>query len=293
MFAGTGPSSGKWNDITSKSASPWKPGTGSIYNHGGTTYHDGILLVGGNENKNSDQLNPESTTWIWNKDDTKWKQVSNVVSPAFRDYHAIASLEGGRAVMFGGRIDDGQDGSDTLIFDSDLGRLGHGGWSVPKALQGDPPARGFHAMATLRLDYVIMFGGQTTSQTPGKPAQSDDDTWLFDGSTNAWTEWIVGTSGMRGAVPPARWCHGMASLGDAKSVVMFGGFTGVSGTPPNKNLQDTWLFDTTNGWVLHPTKGIVPGARMAHAMATLREGTVVMSGGWTGINSNVVTAHAF
>ena len=167
MFTGTGQASGTWEDVTSASSgtSPWVKGTGSIFNHGGATYGSGILVVLGNENKNSDQLNPESQTWIWDKGSLKWRQVSNVVSPAFRDYHAMASLENGRVVMFGGRIKDAHDGSDTRIFDSNLGGLDHGGWFIPNSLTAIRPLfmHGYCA-----ANYVIMFGGQT-SQDPGVP----------------------------------------------------------------------------------------------------------------------------
>ncbi len=286
LFAADGVASGAWQDVTSLSRdSPWKQGTGATYNHGGATSGAGILVVGGNENKNSDEQLPQSQTWLWESASSMWKQVSNVIAPRFRDYHAIASLEGGRAILFGGKIGDTVDGGDTLIFDADLGGDGHGGWSKPFVYGIHPPARAFHAMATVRENLVVLYGGQTDQA--GKPAVSNDDTWLYNGDAQVWTQWRDGSTSI--VKPPARFCHGMSSLGNGKEVLMFGGYTGATGTPPNRNLQDTWMFDTKQGWTgihFNAKEDPIPAARNAHVMATLRTDSVVMYGGWTVSDAN-------
>ena len=145
-----------------------------------------------------------------------------------------------------------------------------GQWTVLSSTNVAPSARRFYEMASLGPGKVVLFGGYNGGQHLG-------DTWLFDLSNKEWAS--IGNS-LSATAPSARKDFAMTSLGAGK-VMLFGGFDGI-----NQYLNDTWVFDdqSNKGWTLIgiPTNTKAPSSRASHAMALLREGIVVLFGGWDG-----------
>ena len=112
---------------------------------------------------------------------------------------------------------------------------------------------------------VVMFGGIE------KEGTLLGDTWIYDPSTNAWTEVTAA-----GTTPSARGGHAMVYEPATGKVLLFGG-KDDSGV-----LNDTWTFDVaTTTWTrLEPANGS-PTARYGHAM-TVEDATgkVLVFGGW-------------
>ncbi|MFG0317087.1 MAG: kelch repeat-containing protein [Planctomycetota bacterium JB042] len=88
-----------------------------------------------------------------------------------------------------------------------------------------PSARNRHEMATLPNGRVLLFGGRSGG------GASLGDSWLWDGSSSAWTQVNVSPS------PSPRAGHGMAFDANRNVTVAFSGWSG------NNYLPDTWEFD--------------------------------------------------
>jgi N-acetylneuraminic acid mutarotase len=130
-------------------------------------------------------------TWTW--DGQNWTQV-HVAGPPARAHHSMASVNG-KIVLFGGSTKVGQEElgtDDTWTWDGKT-------WtheSTPNA----PPARTWHAMATLSGKAVLFGGFFENAQYQRHPL---NDTWTWDGKI--WTK--LSTSN----APPARAYHTMAA----------------------------------------------------------------------------------
>jgi hypothetical protein len=116
-------------------------------------------------------------------------------------------------------------------------------------------------MAYIGGDRVLLFGGNTADSV------NDDDTWVYDFSANTWT-----ATALTGPTPQGRRFHAMAYLGGDK-VLMSGGFA-------SSMVQDSWVFDLSDGtWGLQLSGAQVP-ARSHHAMARSGGDTAVLFGGF-------------
>lgn len=157
-------------------------------------------------------------TWIWSG--SAWSQVSiaNGGSPAARVGHVMAG-GGGKVVMFGGRGTNSLFG-DTWTFNGTT-------WTAVSPTGGVSPAyRTDAAMAYAAAGTsFVMFGGKGNNNY-------DTDTWLFNASTNTWTQ-------ITGAGPSGRYGHQMAYDATSSKVILFGGFNATTSYPAN----DTWAFD--------------------------------------------------
>lgn len=124
-----------------------------------------------------------------------------------------------------------------------------------------PKSRYGHSLTCVNDEKVIMFGGLGVSDYL-------QDTWEYDISTNAWTEY--NTIGTR---PSLRVYHSLSFIGDNK-LILFGGFDG------NNYLNDTWEYDiSTHTWTEYNTIGIKPIARSDHSIAYVGNGKLIMYGG--------------
>ncbi|MEW6430587.1 MAG: kelch repeat-containing protein, partial [Myxococcota bacterium] len=112
----------------------------------------------------------------------------NNMAPSVRQFHAMATL-GTKVVLFGGK-DTNSTSSNPL---SDTWEWDGTNW-IQRFPATNPPARAYHAMATLGAK-VVLFGGRGTSNT------LLSDTWEWDGTN--WTQRSPATS------PPARHLHAM------------------------------------------------------------------------------------
>jgi len=202
-------------------------------------------------------------TWIPAKD-----------GPSARELHAMAPLEDGRVLLFGGwdATLDGNIFNDCYIFELsspslniddiddgiDDGKNGAGTWT--RATKG-PSARRSHAMASLGDGTVLMYGGWD-----GKTLLAD--AWEFELGT--WTK-------KKPLGKSAREDQIMTSLGNGK-VLMYGGWDGFT----KKN--DAWIFDRAavqgsySPWT-RTNDG--PSIRRSFALATLDNGRVMVFGGIT------------
>ncbi len=165
------------------------------------------------------------------------------VSLGERWQHTISWHAGLRTfVAFGGRDVNGTFGNQTLSWTGTA-------WQ-PVVVAAGPSARADHAMAADDDRFAYVFGGQT--QAGGILG----DFWRFDGS--AWSE-PVSTN-----APVRRAGHAMAFDAARNRVMMFGGFSDVTGN--NQTNSELWEFNVADGsWAQAAATG--PAARFSHAMA--------------------------
>jgi N-acetylneuraminic acid mutarotase len=214
------------------------------------TVPSGVLLFGG-----SVAISFLNDSWRFNTATNTWGQISISSPPPARYDHAMAVTPSGDVLLFGGFGNSGPL-NDTWLFDTSTNS-----WRQLTFTTSTPPVRFRHAMAATQSGDVLLFGGQVDSS-----GSYLNDTWLFDTSTNTWTQLTFTTP-----TPSARSEHAMAATlsGD---VLLFGGWH-------SGNLNDTWRFNTaTNSWSQVSTSPIPP-ARCNHAMATTPSGNVLLFGG--------------
>ncbi|MFZ0281607.1 MAG: kelch repeat-containing protein, partial [Bacteroidales bacterium] len=171
--------------------------------------------------------------------------------------HAMAYLTGDKIVLHGGWYND------LYLEDTDVYDLSNNAWlqyyPTPK-----PSGRIRHAMAYIGNNKVLLFGGR------GANDAIYGDTWIFDGSSNTWTQKTPASS------PIARFDHRMVWMGGDK-VMLFGG-----GNSYSDRRNDTWIFDLSdNSWTqMSPTTS--PSGRRLHAMSRIGNGKAILFGGETG-----------
>jgi len=127
-----------------------------------------------------------------------------------------------------------------------------------------PTARWSSAVATRGNGDVVLFGGTLTFNPS---AVVTDETWVWDGAN--WSQPALSTR------PAPRTTATMARDKNGK-LVLFGGFILNSGTPVD--YGDTWLWDGSSWSQASPLTS--PPARSSAAMATDRNGNVVLYGGY-------------
>jgi predicted Zn-dependent protease with MMP-like domain len=112
---------------------------------------------------------------------------------------------------------------------------------------------------------VVMFGGATSAQGTSRM----NDTWLWNGNTNNWTQ-VTGLS----STPPARSSAAMAYDAATGQVVLFGGLNTGDG-----RLGDTWVWNENNWYSESPSAS--PSARSGASMAyDAALGEVILFGGF-------------
>ncbi len=144
---------------------------------------------------------------------------------------------------------------------------------------GSPPPRFAHHMTyDAAAQRIVLFGGEQFGChgfcIPEIPPVYLNDTWLFDGRNNTWTNVT------RPSSPPARAGHGLAYDPVARKVVLFGG-TSESGYGSGILYGDTWLRDASVGeWTRAAISSPSPVHRSAVAMAyDASAGAIVLFGG--------------
>jgi N-acetylneuraminic acid mutarotase len=206
-------------------------------------------------------------TWIFDQFTNNWTKISlptttslvlqKSQSPKGRDRHAMAGLENGKVLMFGGVVGFGNGDylSDTWIFDERISQ-----WQKSNTSTESPKARDYHAMAKVEEGTIVLFGGYD-----GKGFFLGD-TWTFT------TKWNKVTSPSPKALQE-RSGHSMSSLNG--EVLLYGG------SNDNTILRDTWIYNKVDGWaqIMQDLTFKPPKARVFHSMATLKNGFVLMFGG--------------
>jgi len=183
-----------------------------------------------------------------------WTQQYPTSAPSARQYHDMAYIDGGKALLFGGWI--GSNDDETWIYD-----VGANTWTQMFPAS-EPPARREHTMAYTGTDKVLLFGGYDDSGL-------DDETWVYDLSDSTWTQ-ISPLS-----KPSPRYAYGMAYIGDDQ-VLLFGGNTGA----PLFRNDETWVYDLSDSTWTQKNPSSKPSARTGHAMAYIGTDQVLLFGGY-------------
>ncbi len=186
---------------------------------------DQVLMFGG-----SGVLQFRNDTWIFDLSENKWTETAlSGPKPANRFRQAMARIDYGKALMFGGGTLL-NDYNDTWLFDKTSGQ-----WQNPNPPSPLPSARKRLDMAYIGEDMVLMFGGNSA-------LGFEDDTWVFDLSDNAWT------INPYPPHPSARQIHAMAYLGGYMAL-LFGG--DAESSLAGKD-DETWIYNDTGEEPIDP-----------------------------------------
>ncbi len=187
--------------------------------------YDIIILTDGYAR---DDSHPQDT-WVYDFDSTDWIQMNPEESPLPQYGHHMAyDTENGMVVMYGGHwsipgtsTHGYSDGIWTYDYPTDA-------WTkIDEATT--PPGRYWYNLAYDGYSgKLVVFGGSTTGYG------TDDDTWVFDASTNSWEEIESDET------PPGRANSAMVYDQAHRKVIMFGGLPGWRAPP----LDDLWVLDT-------------------------------------------------
>jgi N-acetylneuraminic acid mutarotase len=114
-------------------------------------------------------------------------------------------------------------------------------------------------------DRVIVFGGYDG-------ISYYNDTWAYDIASNTWIFLHPA-----GSVPAARGGHSLVYDPDAKTMILFGGWNGLT------EYNDTWAYDpTANTWANLRPAGRAPAARDSQAVAYDPDSkSAILFGGWS------------
>lgn len=247
-------------------------------------------------------------TWVYDLVTNTWTQQSPSPKPWEREWHALAYIGGDQVLLFGGGREATSDWyDDTWVYD-----LSDGTWTE-QAPSPHPGARGFHDMAYIGGDQVLLYNGGPESETwiydlsadtwtcehpsPGptwsgigyavayigddqvllfggsSPYGCKDETWVYDLSDNTWTQQTPSSR------PSAQINHDMAYIG-GDQVLLFGGWDCAKG-----NLADTWVYDLSDENWTQDTNTIQPSARSGHGLSeTSMDGSsyLILFGGSSG-----------
>ena len=190
-----------------------------------------------------------------------WKKRSSGNSPAARYLHAMASIWGEDKVLIYG----GHWLNDTWEYDLSIDT-----WTE-KTVSFYPNRRYCPEMASVFGDNkVVLFGGSWGSSL-------NDDTWVYNSSTGSWTQVL------KSIRPPGRRFHAMSFVYGDDKVLLFGGsgniITGLNW------LNDTWVYDLSDGTWAQKISSSEPTARGAHAMAPIfGTSKVLLFGGQSSLN---------
>ena len=216
-------STGDWSNKNPPSIPTARYQHAMAYDHGNsrTVLFGGITGNFMNQYKNNE-------TWVYSTGSNIWDNKTPVDSPARRSGHAMAyDPASGLVVLFGGYNESYSYENDTWVYNTSANT-----WTQRKPADAPGP-RQLHSMAYDSVSgEIILFGGQNANGAL-------NTTWSYNVSNNIWTK-LQCTS-----TPSKRSGQGMASLGPAGGVLVYGGNN--SGEFPS--LQ-------TGTWKLRPSTTI-------------------------------------
>ena len=183
-----------------------------------------VILFGGYR----DTFPHFSDTWEYNYTANSWTELNPSISPPGRyGSKMVYDPINQRAILFGGR-------TTSIMNDTWIYYYGNNTWTELITV-GSPDTRYWHGMVfDSNNQKVIVFGGRHA----GAPGEALEDTWIFDPSTNQWTE-ILPLSH-----PSNRMDFSMVYDSNSQKAILFGGFRFSGNT-----LGDTWTYTYgSNNW---------------------------------------------
>lgn len=238
-----------WTAETSAANPPARSDARAIYDPAGAR----VLLFGGR----SGESGVLDDTWAFQAS-SKWTAIGGARPTARRHASFVYDATNTRAVVFGGLA---QNGAAVAAGFQLVGST----WS---ALPGpQPEARADAALVhDPKSGNVLLFGGQA-----GEAAASlFGDTWTLDKS--GWKKSVAALA------PPARAGMQVAFDPVRKNVVLFGGYSYVSGRPHYE--RDTWIWDGA-AWTKTSAEG-PPARAKASFVVDASRGRLVLTGGEDG-----------
>ncbi len=186
-----------------------------------------------------------------------WRNITPKGGPSARYNMALAVLEPGTLLTFGGRGIGGETLGDTWIYDIEVGA-----W-MDVTTENSPAGRFSYGMDNAGEGLVVLAGG---TSVPGEGGIALSDTWHFDGGA---MDWVMSANN---GTPPTR--HQAAVAGFDGGIIAYGG---LDDTPaPAGGL---FVYDVgTETWVTIDVTD--PGELLAGAAAFDGEGVVTLSGGY-------------
>ena len=167
-------------------------------------------------------------TWIFDLNTNQWDSVESI-SPIGREVGQMCELNNQNVFLYGGwnpgSPNQASNFNDNWIFNKNSEK-----WYniTPKHWNC---GRSSSSMAQLKTNLVLVFGGDARDSNNIDPDyQWSDDSWLFDGKENDWTQLHLDIK------PQGRYFHKVAKISDGK-VLLFGGVS------KKDILNDTWLFE--------------------------------------------------
>ncbi|MFW9903628.1 MAG: Kelch repeat-containing protein [Candidatus Thorarchaeota archaeon] len=201
-----------------------------------------IILFGGLTIINS-EYTYLSDTWIFDCITNTWGEKSHIVHPMGRfNFGMVYNSIKQEILLFGGSSYTGEL-DDTWIYDCNTDT-----W-FQRHPEVSPPSRSDPVMYFDPLyEKTILFGGL-------EDIDLYNDTWIYDSSTNGWTEMHLQIA------PTSRYGHRMVYNSNNQTGILFGGRAG-------EVTNDLWSYDYgTNSWKeINQSQGKKPKTRYWHNM---------------------------
>lgn len=196
----------------------------------------------------------------------------NMTMPRF--IHRTAKLHDGRVLLTGGQAANAPASVITNSVDAFNPADNSVSPVAPMTIR-----RWSHTATTLADGRVLVTGGRTASTSATGVVLATAE--IYDPATNAWTE-------TAGAMSVGRRSHAATLMPDGK-VLISGGGSGVS-TSSSMPLASVELFDPATG--MFTVIGNMTQPRSAHSAFLLDDGTVLITGGSTGMGTLYPTTTA-
>ena len=218
-----------------------------------------IVLYGG-----GNQAEMFNDTWQFDCSSYEWSEINTDVSPPnINDPEMVYDKKNSRIILFGGYMASGYS-DQTWIF-----TRSNNSWSQ-LITTSKPSARYGHRMEYLEYEeMIILFAGHYDN---GLYDEIANDLWVFNCSTNEWSELFIESS------PPSRYWHGIAYDSGTNQIVMFGGRKDAYGFDCR---DDTWILNMSTKQWTKKDLSIQPSSRMFFSMVSTAEEGILLFGGNT------------
>jgi hypothetical protein len=231
-----------------------------------------VMMFGGNDANGLDDK-----SYFFDQNSGSWTFVDFGPRPTNRRNHDFVVMNSSQALLFGG-LTTGQLITNVSNTYNYINQEWNGNAGLDLVISPSP--RENHAMAKIRDNQVLLFGGKESDNS------LSNESWSFDATAGSSGSWYNITHQSNN--PPARFFHTLARLND-NEIYLFGG---ISNTQTNEQLNDLWLFNTnTNSWTELRSDGFsAPGypiERGEHGMIDVGYNHLVMYGKRNKTDENV------